>query len=135
MTNHIFFNDGERLLFGERFGYAIEYKLARNETTGKTQVSFAPKIVQSEGAGFKHYTKYELVVECVYLLASEIGKIEIVLYNNVIEISNKDKKQGIANKINDLQKSFINISPTVSPIIKNEIEFCIIEALKNIDIF
>lgn len=132
--NNTFFTDNRRKLFGEIFGYAIEYSITIED--GEPVLRFQPKMIASENVfGEQKIRKFDLVCECIFRLAQDAKKIKVVLYDRQLEFNSTESLSMIRTRVETLQKSLIPIDPKLNRTIQLQLYHGLDDLISKIDIF
>lgn len=134
MSNNIFFLDGGRSLFGERFGTAVEYEVTETED-GRYQIRFKPNMIQPESPYFPPQSKLELVSEATERYANRCSNTFLLIYDRKVEIRPTDAKAEIETKIIDLQKSFFRIDSSLDTAVQHQAKALLNTLVRGIDIY
>lgn len=134
MSSNMFFKQCDKTIFGEQFGYALEYRVTKE--FGEDCIRFAEKLIMSEDP--QHTKKpqpIDLVSECIYKLIQE-NKADIIayLYGRQVRFKEKDNMVDIKRQITDIQKSLIQISNEASPDVKTYLQSYILESIQGMPV-
>lgn len=134
MSSNIFFEENGKKLFGQRFGYAIEYRTMLKENLF---LQFFPGMVMAEDArNVSKPEKLKLVSECISETAKKQGeKIIVVLYDTAMQFSPNDTIFEIESSIKQLQKTFIIIPNSIKVNIIQQLRSKIDDIISSIDVF
>jgi len=135
-SNNVFFEQNARKMYGQQFGYAIEYKVSHE--LGEYNVKFAEHLIMPEDP---QHTKMpqpiDLVSECIKELLKEAkGKSDIIaeIYSRRVRFSSRDSTYDIKRRIREIQKSLIKISPEASNDVKAYLQTVIWESIRNMPV-
>ena len=135
MDHYVFFCDGGRNLFGELFGSAIEYKVEKDSKTYELRVHIKPKMLIPESIYHPFSSKFDIVCEFAIQLSKKIGWFCLEIYGSDMEISTRDSKEDIAQRIIDRQLSLVKVDESLDKNLQRQINDKIRDALREIDIY
>ena len=134
MNSNMFFVQEDRHLFGQQFGYAIEYWLTQE--LEEYHIRFAGKLIPAEDPqNVKRPQPTDLVSECIYELAQKKkSDIIAIIYSRRVKFSVEDSMYDIKKQIREIQKSLIKISPEAGQGVKKYFQQAIWNAIKNMPV-
>ena len=133
---NIRFQEGNRKLYGQRFGYAIEYDLTIYY--GKELLYFKqkPLVMAEDPQNTKRPSPIDLAVECIYDYAkNRKGEVWVEVYGRQLKFSSNNSLYEIKRVIRNMQYEFISISSEVPKYVRNYIESNIFHIIKDMPIY
>ncbi len=133
--NYCFTEEG-KVMYGQRFGYAITYHVSRRKNKeGMYCVRIDKGMVPPEDPYMPYVSKLDMVSELLSLLTKEYGTLKFFIYGRSLKLTGEEKKEEIKTSIKKRQREFIRIAPYAPNLVAIEVETNIDTLLEKIDIF
>ena len=130
-----FFNEGGKLLYGQRFGYAVEYRISLRSKSGIPCVRIERGMILPEDPYMPYVSKSDLVCELLWMLLSKYKKIKVFLYKQGVILTDDLKLCEIKTIVKRRQRTFLKISVNTPSGVSSELEANLDLVLEKIDIF
>lgn len=133
MSSNIFFEQTGRKMFGQQFGYAIEY--FETVENGIKYIRFAGQLILPEDPqNAKRPLPIDMVTECLFRIVEQEKQANAIIYGKKVSFGEKETMYEIKKKIRDMQKSLIKIDETVQFDIQNYLNNNILELIRNMPV-
>jgi len=131
---NMFFEQKGRKMFGNQFGYAIEYELTK-DVYGMAHVSFAESLIMPDDPqNWERPLPTDLVSEFLYKLTRKEKNVLVYLYGLWVEFDKEDTVYDIKSKIQKIQRFLIQINPNISAEVRNYLESGVKELIKGMPV-
>lgn len=133
MNSNIFFEQTGRKMFGQQFGYAIEY--SESAENGIKYIQFEGKLIMPEDPqNEKRPLPVDLVTECLFEIVSNEKQANAILYGKKVSFGEKETAYEIKKKIRDIQKTLIKFDETLPLDIQNYLNNNILDLIRNMPV-
>ena len=130
MNGNVFYEQVGHKMFGNQFGYAVEYELTR-DSFGIARVKFVGSLAMPDDPGnWKRPRPIQLVSECILELLKKEKNVIANLYGVNVGFGEKHTIDDIYTTIHQIQLNLIKISPNVSASVRHYLEGEMREAIK-----
>ncbi len=134
MENYFFTQVGKRF-YGQRFGWAIQYKINTRNHSGVPSIRILEGMLPPDDIYMPYTNKIDLVSELLHLLAQKYGTVKVFLYHHSLLLKDEMNSSEIKTLIRQRQRKFIKISMDAPRMVASELEANLEVVLNKIDIF
>jgi len=133
MNGNIFFEQNGRKMYGNQFGYAVEYKLVHE--LGIAHIRFEPMLsMPDDPQNWKRPKPTDLASEMLVKLRKTENELMASLYGIWLVINKEDTVYDIKKKIQQIQSSLIKIDSHLPADVKNHLQSGINKLIENMPI-
>lgn len=133
-NGNMFFEQKGRKMYGNQFGYALEYEIKR-ETFGITRLKFVGSLIMPDDPqNWKRPLPINLATECIFELVKKEKGVLVNLYGVCAGFSNQHTMEDIRTAIYEIQLSQIKINSNLPIDVKHYMERGIKELIKGMPI-
>ena len=130
MVNNMFFEQKGRAMYGNQFGYAVEYELTKNGS-GIVTVCFKENLVMPDDPqNWKMPMPIDLVSECIFEMAQKNGKLIVQLYGRQVTFGKDETLFNVKKRIREIQKSLVKVESDVSNDVRHFIQNGIFDLIR-----